>query len=95
LIGNLIHGFKDDGESGSFAQLTLNVNTATHLLDNQFANAESKPSALWILFPAFLEISEVDKQIFQLLFRDPVAKILNTQNERDVTSLLTVLDGIF
>ncbi len=55
------HSFEIYSKCWPFIYFTFNFNRTTHLLNNHFANWQTKTSTLWILLPMLFQIVKIDK----------------------------------
>lgn len=72
---NLTRSFDIDNKRSSFPKLTLDGNLATHLLDDLFANAESKPSPTIVPCTILFKLAEVDEQVLLAFWTYPNARV--------------------
>ena len=72
---------KFNGKDSALANLTLDIDTSSHLIDDLLADAKSKPCASLIVFLIFLKSLKVYKKIFDALLWNAFSLILDLDRE--------------
>ena len=69
-VGHICLAFQSDNESGADSFLAFDSHGASHLLNEVLTDRETQSHAVWILLFVFSDLTEVDEQRIQLVFRN-------------------------